>query len=126
MTLIIATSMMYRTWKLIEILLEKNQDIFGGNYYRHPDGTFLLKIRSEETLNTWKINKFYGPFLWMGFPHLKTAKLLIGHTFLLTSKFIGFPGTDLIGLGWIKGWVNHYAMAPNSYIAHQNMVSVMT
>ena len=67
----------------------------------------------------------------MGFPYLKnpeplkTAEPLTGDTLLLTYKFIGFPGTHLIGPGWIKGRVNHYAMAPNNYIVSQNNESLM-
>ena len=50
--------------------------------------------------------KLYGPFLWMGFNCLKATEPLWGGSLLFTTKFPEIPGTHLINLGRVKGWVD--------------------
>ena len=50
--------------------------------------------------------KLYGPFLWVGFNCLKATEPLQGDSLLFTTKFPEIPGTHLIDLGRIKGWVD--------------------
>ena len=52
------------------------------------------------------LKKLYDPFLWMGFSCLKASELLRGDSLLFTTQFPWFPGTHLIDLGRMKGWVN--------------------
>ena len=46
--------------------------------------------------------KLYGPFYWMGFNCLRATEPLRGGSLLFTE----IPGTHLIDLGRMKGWVN--------------------
>ena len=50
--------------------------------------------------------KIYGPFLWMGFNCLKTKERLWRESLLFTTKPLEIPGTELINLRGMKGWVN--------------------
>ena len=50
--------------------------------------------------------KLYDCFLWIGFNCLKTTETLRGDSLLFTAKFPENPGTHLINLGRMKGWVD--------------------
>ena len=50
--------------------------------------------------------ELYGSFLWMGFNCLKATGPLRGGSLLFTTKFPEIPGTHLIDLRRMKGWVN--------------------
>ena len=52
------------------------------------------------------IKKLYGLFLWMGFSCLKATEPLRGGSLLFSTKFLESPGTHLIDLGMMKGWVD--------------------
>ena len=50
--------------------------------------------------------KLYDPFLWMEFNFLKATVSLQGDSLFFTTKFPEVPGTYLIDLERIKGWVD--------------------
>ena len=53
-----------------------------------------------------KKKKLFGSLLWMGFNCFKATEPLRGGSLLFTTKFSEIPGTHLIHLGRMKGWVN--------------------
>ena len=70
---------------------------------------FNLVSNSHHTrwgLTTLSLKKLYGPFLWLGFNCLRVAEPLRGGSLLFTTKFPAIPGTHLIDLGRMKGWVD--------------------
>ena len=48
--------------------------------------------------------KLYAPFIWIGFDW--GCRVLQGDSLLFTTNSPGSPGTHLIDLGRMKGWVN--------------------
>ena len=54
------------------------------------------------------LKKTLCPFLWMGFNCLKAAEPLQRNSLLFTTKISEIPGTHLINLGRIKGWVGQW------------------
>ena len=52
------------------------------------------------------LKKLYTCFLWMGFNFSRLQKLLRGHSKLFASRSPWLPGTHLVGLGKMKGWVD--------------------
>ena len=50
--------------------------------------------------------KLYGLFLWMGFNCLKATQSLQGDSLLFPTGSPGLPGTHLVDLRRIKGWVD--------------------
>ena len=61
----------------------------------------LLWIVLEILAN--KKNKFYDPFLWIGFNYLKVTVPIQGDSLPFTTKSPGVPGIHLIDLGRIEG-----------------------
>ena len=59
-----------------------------------------------EQIRWLKKKKLYGPFLSMEFNCLKATELLRGGSLLFTTKLPDIPGTHLIDLRRMKGWVN--------------------
>ena len=53
-----------------------------------------------------KKNIFYSSFLWLGFNCIKATEPLRGDSLLFTTRSPGVPGTYLIDLGRMKGWVD--------------------
>ena len=67
---------------------------------------------STRNLVSWienKQKKRYGPFLWMGFNWLKATEPLQGDSLLFTTKSPEIPGTHLINLRRMKGWIGYAA-----------------
>ena len=50
--------------------------------------------------------KLYDPFLWTGFNCLKSTEPLQGGCLRFITQFREIPGTHLIKLGRMKGWLN--------------------
>ena len=50
--------------------------------------------------------KLYGSFIWIGFNCLISTKPLPGDSLLLTTKSPGVPGTRMLELGRMEGWVD--------------------
>ena len=58
------------------------------------------------TLTYFRLKNFNDPFLWMGFNCLKATEPLLWCSLLFTTKFTESPGTHLMDLGRMKGWIN--------------------
>ena len=55
---------------------------------------------------TKKIKKALWLLLWMGFSCLKATEPLRGDSSHFTIQFPGVPGTQLIDLEGMKGWID--------------------
>ena len=83
----------------------------GSIHWVFVGATHLNKSEiSEEFYCILQLHKYkkqlYGPFLWIGFNCLKSAEPLQGGSLLFTTKFPESPGTHLINLRRMKGWMD--------------------
>ena len=66
---------------------------------------YFWPLCAWDGVKTFFKTKLYGPFLWMGFNYLMATEPLRGGSLLFTTKFPEIPGTHLIKLERIKGYV---------------------
>ena len=71
-----------------------------NNYYT------AFNCISKSNKNVYTFKKLYGPFSRMGFNCFKAKEPLRGSSLLFATKFPEIPGTHLIDLEWMKGWVD--------------------
>ena len=66
--------------------------------------------------------KLYDTFLWMGFNCLKAIDPLQGGSLLFSTQSLEVPGTHLINLRMMKGWIklgaDHGFLAEDSWIGN--------
>ena len=98
------------TWEF-DFKLSHRQSIVSWNdlqcYYACIIWVYLwCGIASNVIISVNNKKKLCGPLLWVGFNCLKTAEPLWGESLLFTTQFPEVPGTNLINLEKLKGWVD--------------------
>ena len=95
--------------------LRRPRDESSGSSSTNPGGVFDESLKWSVSQNLVKLYakygeaktlKLYGPFLWIGFNLFKATESLRGGSLLYTIKFPEIPGTRLVDLGRMKGWVD--------------------